>query len=215
VAVRGLEVRDPERAAWVLRSAAPAGESWPVSAVPARRAEFLAGRWCAVRALADVGGRGPVGRDADGAPTWPAGHAGSISHCHGRVLAVAARAADAAGLGVDVARWVRAAVAEELGTRVLAPGEHDVLAAAVGGAAAFTAGFSAKEALYKALHPTARQFMDFDAARVVAAGARTLTLELTCDWAPDLPAGRRFGAWYACTAHGVETLVVLEPGAGR
>jgi enterobactin synthetase component D len=212
VAACGVEVRDPERAAAVLRAAGAGVEGPGPRAVPRRHAEFLAGRWCARRALAAVGGQGPVGRADGGAPEWPRGFVGSITHADGRVLAVAARADDHASVGVDVERVVSDATAAELRARVLTASEHALLVDVFGDpTAAFTAAFSAKEALYKCLYPVARRFVDFDAARVVAADARALTLELAIDWAPALGAGRRFEAHHARTATRVETLVVLAP----
>jgi enterobactin synthetase component D len=212
----GVVVHDDERAAGVLEGEVVVpGHGPPAGRVAARRrAEFLAGRWCAVRALEAAGGAGPVGRAADGSPVWPRGFVGSITHSHGRVLAVAARATDVAALGIDLEGPVSAEAAAELRPRVLGADEAAVLAAAVGaGAPAFTLGFSAKEALYKALHPMARRFLDFDAARVVAADARTLTLELACDWAPALRRGRRIDLHHARTADRVETLVAVSAGA--
>ncbi len=80
----------PEEAACVQR------------AVPSRRREFAVGRWCAHRALEQLGIAGqalPIGRDR--APVWPAGVVGSISHCSGFAGAVVARAAHVEGLGFD------------------------------------------------------------------------------------------------------------------
>jgi 4'-phosphopantetheinyl transferase EntD len=78
-------------------------ESAAVSrAVPARREEFAAGRWCARRALAELGISAqalPVGSDR--APVWPAGIVGSITHCQGLVGAVVARTARLIALGFD------------------------------------------------------------------------------------------------------------------
>jgi 4'-phosphopantetheinyl transferase EntD len=72
------------------------------TALPGRRAEFVTGRVLARQALAGLGIRGgsiPVARS--GAPVWPAGVVGSITHCVGlRACAVGRRDAHA-GIGID------------------------------------------------------------------------------------------------------------------
>src|SRR5688572_29707947 len=55
-------------------------------AVPKRQAEFRAGRYCAMTALTALDARFAgceVGRADSGAPVWPAGIVGSISHSDG------------------------------------------------------------------------------------------------------------------------------------
>lgn len=72
------------------------------TALPGRRAEFVTGRVLGRRALAALGvrcGSIPVARS--GAPAWPAGIVGSITHCVGlRACAVGRRDAHA-GIGID------------------------------------------------------------------------------------------------------------------
>lgn len=72
------------------------------AALPARRAEFVTGRVLGRRALDALGvrcGSIPVARS--GAPVWPAGVVGSITHCVGlRACAVGRRDAHA-GIGID------------------------------------------------------------------------------------------------------------------
>src|SRR5438874_13378259 len=54
------------------------------SAVPSRQREFATGRACARQALAALGvAPVPLDRGAGGAPAWPAGGVGSITHCAG------------------------------------------------------------------------------------------------------------------------------------
>ncbi len=70
-----------------------------------RRAEFAAGRECARVALARLGQEaGDIGMEADGAPAWPAGIVGSLSHSQGLAAATVARSEDLAGLGLDLVR---------------------------------------------------------------------------------------------------------------
>ena len=68
-----------------------------------RRNDFIRGRIAARRALRELGvppGTIPIGPWR--LPVWPQGVVGSISHSAGAGVAVAARAADLRGIGIDV-----------------------------------------------------------------------------------------------------------------
>jgi 4'-phosphopantetheinyl transferase EntD len=71
-------------------------------AVPARREEFLTARACARAALGKLG-CSPTGIPAapSGAPVWPAGLVGSITHCEGLRAAAVGRRRDLASIGID------------------------------------------------------------------------------------------------------------------
>ncbi|MXM68985.1 hypothetical protein GR925_37740 [Streptomyces sp. HUCO-GS316] len=70
-------------------------------AVDGRPREFATGRACARRALEALGVAepGPVLREPGGAPWWPPGVRGSITHCPGYRAAAVADADDALALG--------------------------------------------------------------------------------------------------------------------
>lgn len=73
----------------------PEEEAIIARAVPRRRREFAAGRWCARAALAQLGEPPvPILRGPQNEPQWPAGIAGSITHCAGYRAAAAARTAE-------------------------------------------------------------------------------------------------------------------------
>ncbi|MFC1603051.1 4'-phosphopantetheinyl transferase [Pseudomonadota bacterium] len=73
-------------------------------AIPKRQNEFLAGRFCARAAMAQLGeaptaiGMGPLRE-----PLWPTGVTGSITHHNGFCAAVAAPADRCSGVGIDLA----------------------------------------------------------------------------------------------------------------
>ncbi|HYN67045.1 MAG TPA: 4'-phosphopantetheinyl transferase superfamily protein [Ornithinibacter sp.] len=132
-------------------------------ASPGRRAEFATGRQCARLALTSLG-RGPAAvpvlRDDRGAPLWPAGVVGSITHCAGWTGAVVARSGRS--------RWGEGVSAIGLDAEPVGPlpdGVLDVVAsgeerAALAGLAVGPPGipwdtvlFAAKEATYKAWYP--------------------------------------------------------------
>ncbi|MEU3611599.1 4'-phosphopantetheinyl transferase superfamily protein [Streptomyces sp. NPDC006872] len=72
-------------------------------AVDGRRREFATGRHCAHRALAALGGIRPAPLLATprGAPHWPAGVCGAITHCAGYRAAAVARTPAVTAVGID------------------------------------------------------------------------------------------------------------------
>jgi 4'-phosphopantetheinyl transferase EntD len=142
-------------------------------AVPKRRAEYAAGRACAREALAGLGlPPGPILRDAErGAPVWPSGIVGSITHCDGYRAAAVARSADILTLGIDAEP--HAPLPEGVLDVVQSTAaERDALAALV------THGpdvhwdrllFSAKETVYKAWYPFHRRMLGFTEAELLFA----------------------------------------------
>lgn len=160
----------PEEAALVERAA------------PRRRAEFAAARACAHEALRRLGRPVvPIGRGERGAPLWPDGVVGALTHCEGLRAAAVAEAAAVRSVGVDVephaplprgvlgavslddeARWVEAALGEGAGVR------YDTLL------------FTAKEATYKAWFPLTHRWLGFEDARI-----RITTDPVRADGSPD------------------------------
>lgn len=180
------------------------------NAVPRRRNEFLAGRYCAVRALARAGcmdAAWPARRD-DGLPAWPAGWLGSISHTADGALAAVARCSACTALGVDVERIMSANQVEAVRSLVAMPGELERLTGLTP-AQALTLLFSAKEALYKALYPQLRRFVDFSAACVSGWQDHALSLRLAQHWSPDWPQGRCLPVAHAFVGPHVHTAVCV------
>src|SRR5690606_26441508 len=117
---------------------------------------FLAGRLCAREALQQLNAERSVPAvGTDGAPQWPAGVVGSISHGGGRALAVVGSTQRYAGLGLDIERWLPAARAERLHGEILTPAELQRGEADLAWLTTLT--FSLKESLFKALYPLVRQ----------------------------------------------------------
>jgi enterobactin synthetase component D / holo-[acyl-carrier protein] synthase len=71
-------------------------------AVEKRRREFATARHCARKALADLGfPAGPIPVGPRGAPAWPPGAVGSITHCDGYRGCAVAQAEDLSAIGID------------------------------------------------------------------------------------------------------------------
>lgn len=140
-------------------------------AVPQRRAEFIGGRWCAHRALAAIGRSaaqlptGPLG-----APVWPAGTLGSITHDSGACLAIAGPAGRHAGIGIDLCGLQRMAQLSSVAQSVLTPAEWQFLDHAAEADTHLQSVFCAKEAAVKAVSERAGRFLDWREIVVEPAG---------------------------------------------
>jgi 4'-phosphopantetheinyl transferase EntD len=141
----------------------PAEAAAVAHAIPARRREFATVRHCARRALRRIGvAPGPILPDADGAPTWPTGVVGSMTHCAGYRAAVVARSGRVRGIGIDAEPHAGLpGAARDLVVR----DEERPLLRALGGADPGVHWdrilFCAKEAVYKACFPSTRRWLDF------------------------------------------------------
>jgi 4'-phosphopantetheinyl transferase EntD len=140
------------------------GALWPeeraavARALAKRLGEFTAGRVAARAALGALGVADcAIPRGEGGAPVWPAGVVGSLSHSAGMVAAVVARAGGVAALGVDLEAVDDRA--EGMADMICVPGEAE---AARPWEAGILRVFSAKEAAFKALHPRVGFHFGFD-----------------------------------------------------
>jgi 4'-phosphopantetheinyl transferase EntD len=174
------------------------------SAVESRRREFATGRTCARAALARLGQpavavlRGPAG-----APQWPEGIAGSITHCEGYRAAVVAFEKDVVSLGVDAepdeplpdGGMLDLITLQEERVRLRE------LAAGAPGTCWDRLLFSAKESVYKTWFPLARCWLGFESADVVIdADEGTFTARLLVRGPPvcGSPLTLLHGRWLAC-----------------
>ncbi len=146
----------------------PQEEAVIARAVTKRRQEFAAVRGCARRALADIGvPYRPLLPGDRGAPGWPAGVVGSMTHCDGYRAAVVAHAADFLALGLDAEP--HAALPDRVSDLVLTPVERsrrDTAALAWPQLAWDRLIFSTKESVYKTWFPLTGRWLDFHDAEV-------------------------------------------------
>jgi 4'-phosphopantetheinyl transferase EntD len=129
-----------------------------------RRREFGTVRWCARKALRQLGVPAvPILPDEDRAPRWPVGVVGSMTHCAGYRAAVVARSGDLCGVGIDAEP--HAALPPDVLDFVLRDEERARLAGLADAAPALHADrlvFCAKEAVYKAWFPLTGRWLEFD-----------------------------------------------------
>lgn len=137
-------------------------------AVDKRRNEFRTVRACARRALGDVGvARPPLVPDARGAPTWPAGIVGSMTHCAGYRAAAVARADRVASLGIDAEPALPLPDGVLNAVALPAEIEHLQALARTGPDTAWDRLlFSAKESVYKTWYPLTMRWLGFEEAMV-------------------------------------------------
>lgn len=213
-----LAGRAPEAAAAALGLDLPSALA---AATPARRAEFLAGRWCARSALGRAGmhPQAAPGIGPDRAPAWPAGFVGAITHSQGEAWAVVAPDSRLRGIGIDLERALEAGAARELEPVLRAPGESlPEVRGATGPewseAQRLALLFSAKESFYKCVAPLGGSALGFADARLLGCDAAdgTLRLELLRTAAPGLARGLLLHGGFALDRGRVRTWVAYGAG---
>jgi len=174
----------------------PAEAAAVASAGTKRRREFAAVRACARRALTSAGlDPGPVPRGQTGAPVWPAGVVGSMTHCKGYRACAIGRAGAFAAIGID------AEPHEPLPASVLPMVASESERAAL--ACLMAEGprvcwdkvlFSAKEAVFKAWSPVAMRWLGFTDAELTLDPAGSFTARLLVPRPDEVPAAY-LGRW--------------------
>ena len=138
-------------------------------ATQARRREYAAVRSCARACLERLGyPRVPILPGVGGAPTWPAGVQGSMTHCPGYAAAAVGPVAQISAIGIDAEP--DAPLPEGVLDLVATPTERDRLAVtppAPDGPNWDRLLFSAKEAVYKAWFPLVGEWLDHQEAEIL------------------------------------------------
>lgn len=137
-------------------------------AVEKRRREFLAGRACAHKALAELGAApAALLSDTDRLPIWPEGYIGSITHTDRYCAAAIAKTGEeirSVGIDLEPAEDLPS----DLWETVCRPEERAWLASALAGERSLLARaiFSAKECAFKAQFPLTRTMLEFEEVAV-------------------------------------------------
>jgi len=159
----------------------PEEEAVVARAVERRRRSFATARACARQALAELGvPPSPILPGPKGAPQWPAGIAGSITHCNGYRACAVAWTHEVAALGIDAEP--DEALPRGVLRRIARPGETRRLSdlAAVDSTVCWERLlFCAKESVYKAWFPLTGRWLGFgDAAVTIDPRAGTFGAQL-------------------------------------
>lgn len=188
-------------------------------AIPRRQMQFRAGRYCAQRAIHALDPHFEdfeIGRYANGAPVWPAPLTGSITHTDGFAAAAVALKTDVAGIGIDTERFMSASQASEVAHLIALPGEIDrARAAGMSYAEGLTLVFSAKESIFKCLHPTVGRYFDFQDVCVEGVDHRlwTFSARLVSTLSTSLPAGTTLHGGFGVESAWVHTGLTLPSQA--
>lgn len=149
---------------------------------PKRQQEYLCGRVLAQAALSHHFGLDqPLTSMHEHLPIWPTHVLGSISHSQNKLIVALSNNANY--LGIDIEHWVTSEFAQESAHLVLTPSEFDLWKSKAAEFFDFARYvsliFSIKESLYKAVYPTAKQYIDFLEASIVDINFENQTLTLT------------------------------------
>lgn len=192
----------------------PEEEAWITRAIPKRRREFAAGRWCARQALARLGLPDvPLPPAPDRLPRWPAGVVGSIAHSDTICIAAVAWRERVQALGVDAEPWQP--LDAELWPLIGTPTELRWLMRQPPRLRGYLmrALFSAKEATYKCQYPLTGaplDFPDLEVALDLPGGRFTVTFRRSPG--ASFPTGASlYGALLLHAGH-IVTGLVLRPG---
>jgi len=150
------------------------------NAVTKRKAEYLAGRYCASLALKNFGVTNfdiKIGKHRD--PIWPEHLRGSITHTESRAYVVVAPNDVCHYLGIDYEKLMMANTAENIRSMIINDDEFEYLKHSFSDVPlALTLAFSAKESLFKALYPYVGRYFDFSAASIVKVSLEKQRFEL-------------------------------------
>lgn len=183
-----------------------------------RRLEYATVRACARACLSRMGqAPAPILRGPGGAPVWPPGVCGSMTHCDGYAAAATARDSDVVAIGIDAEPDLP--LPEEVLEIVATPGELGLLGAMA------RAGdgegpcwdrllFSAKEAVFKAWCPRVTSWLAPQETEIVfRADDGTFTALLSPEGA-GAPRTRLVGRWAQGNGLLLTAVVLPRPGAG-
>jgi 4'-phosphopantetheinyl transferase EntD len=158
----------------------PEEEAVMARAVDRRRREFAAARACARAGLARLGvGPVPILPGTRGAPQWPPGIVGSMTHCSGYRASAVARAEDMLALGLDAEpdQQLPAGVLDLVAT-VDERARLGALAAAAPAPSWDRLLFCTQESVYKAWFPLTGRWLGFEDAAVTISPDGTFAARL-------------------------------------
>ena len=150
-----------------------------INAVTKRRAEFLAGRYCADKALQQLSIRNSVvGTGKHRNPLWPANIKGSISHCDNYAIAIVTDRKDILGVGIDIENKITEETFLKTQSQILSNAEIELITADIfKPTLAFAIAFSLKESFFKAAYPTVEKYFDFNAVSINEIDSNQQTIE--------------------------------------
>lgn len=135
-----------------------------MSASKVRKAEFLAGRFCAKQALQNLDPNlktFELLRTNERGPIWPPGYCGSITHTSTCAAAAVARTTEVFSLGID-SEFILSTYAIQDLKSIATKEELIILGDDLDQGPAMTLLFSAKESVFKCLNPITKRWLEFE-----------------------------------------------------
>ncbi len=177
-----------------------------------RAAERDAGRRAALRALRRLGcHEGALDSQANGAPVWPRGFVGSISHTVGQCISIVARRDDFVSVGVDIEPFI--GIPPDLWSTICTPAELDWLRYGRNDQEDLARLiFSAKESVYKCQFPETDRFLEFTDVRLcLDLCSHHFSVGQTSDTTLDQVLLRILGSWAVADSWLVTFAALPEP----
>lgn len=179
-----------------------------------RKAEFLAGRFCAEKALNMINIRQyTVHSDKNRCPLWPEGIKGSITHNNNFAMAAITTKPSVLGIGIDIERIISSSEMNEIKDEVLFDDEFKVLELATyTPEILFSLIFSIKESFFKAVYPSTGVFFGFNAVRVTSFDFKVNQFELVVckDLSVSIRNGKSYRGRFDIFSDIVLTMVQIE-----
>lgn len=184
-------------------------------AVDKRKAEFLAGRLAASRALhgyglAEQGKR--LARGEKREPLWPSGIHGAITHTKHLAAALVTPSSSVQGVGIDIESCIVEETMLNIKRQITSDEEWEIVNSQANRCAAFTYVFSAKESFFKAAFPQVRKYFGFDALRLKSFEDNHLEFVVAEHLHANLPIGKNITIQCAPIRDALFTGLILTQG---
>ena len=187
-------------------------------AVPKRKAEYLAGRFCAKQAL----GKHKIENfiiksDKNRAPLWPEGIKGTITHSNHNALVAVNNSSDVLGIGIDVESVMTDKTMNDVKDAIVKGDENRFLdlpatTPGISTGAVVSLIFSIKESFFKAAYPSTGYYFDFDAVtiNVLDFEKNIFSLTVNQDLNPKMRPGMQCSGQFCFLGEQVLSLLVLR-----
>jgi 4'-phosphopantetheinyl transferase EntD len=137
-------------------------------AVNKRKAEFLAGRYCAKTVLAQYDMTDfTIVADKNRAPQWPVGFKGAITHSNNNALVALSNNEAILGIGIDIESIMSDKTMNDVKSAIVLGDENNFLNHdSMSPNTVVSTIFSIKESFFKAAYPSTGFYFDFDAVQI-------------------------------------------------
>jgi enterobactin synthetase component D len=185
-----------------------------LNAVDKRKAEYLAGRYCASRALVSLGEYDfKLLSDENRCPMWPVTIKGSISHTNDTAISAVTSASDIVGVGIDIENIISREIKERIETQIIFKNEIKWLSNSnYSPEQVFTLIYSIKESFFKAVYPSVGYYFDFDAVQIksIDYNNNKITLVLCIELSSYLKKGLEVQGEFLMGAKKILSLLILR-----